>query len=155
MHFINKSECFINSVQSHSRLGHQGEHHGQFRRHPLPVFPVEGYRKQFQHRQGHPLSDIVHSAFPLPTAVLPTIQGALKGGFGETCHSTWQTQTMWVSWQLTEEEPGDSQGGWSCSTTCPWSCALRRELGEISTGSWSHQPGSFSWSQKAESMSKP
>ena len=35
------------------------------------------------HRQGCPLLDIVHPAFPLPTTVLPTLQGALKDGSGE------------------------------------------------------------------------
>ena len=31
----------------------------------------------------HPLFDVVHPAFPLPTTASPTVQGALKDGFGE------------------------------------------------------------------------
>ena len=37
----------------------------------------------FWHGQGCPLFDVVHPAFPLPTTALPTLQGALKDGFGE------------------------------------------------------------------------
>ena len=40
-------------------------------------------REQFWHGQGCPLFDVVYPAFPLPTMVSPTLQGALKGGFGE------------------------------------------------------------------------
>ena len=35
------------------------------------------------HWQECPLFDVVHSAFPLPTTVSPTLQGVLKDGFGE------------------------------------------------------------------------
>ena len=35
------------------------------------------------HRQGCPLFDVVHPAFPLPITALPTLQGALEDGFGE------------------------------------------------------------------------
>ena len=34
-------------------------------------------------RQGCPLFDLMHPAFPLPTTASPTLQGALKDGFGE------------------------------------------------------------------------
>ena len=39
--------------------------------------------KQFWHLQGCPLYDIVHPAFPLPTTASPTLQSALKNGFGD------------------------------------------------------------------------
>ena len=55
---------------------------GQFSRDPLPVFSVEGHRRQFWHWQGYPCFD-VHPALPLPTMASLTLQGALKYGFGE------------------------------------------------------------------------
>ena len=39
--------------------------------------------EQFWHGQGCPLFDVVHQAFLLPTTASPTLQGALKDGFGE------------------------------------------------------------------------
>ena len=39
---------------------------------------------QFWHGQICPLFDVVHLLFPLLTTVQPTLQGALKNGFGET-----------------------------------------------------------------------
>ena len=39
--------------------------------------------EQFWHGQEYPPYDAVHTAVPLPTTVLPTLQGALKGGVGE------------------------------------------------------------------------
>ena len=41
------------------------------------------YRQQFRHGQGCPLSDVVHPAFPLLSKASPTLQDALKDGFGE------------------------------------------------------------------------
>ena len=38
---------------------------------------------QFWHRHKCPLFDVVHPAFPLPTTALPTLQRALRDGFGE------------------------------------------------------------------------
>ena len=35
------------------------------------------------HGQGCQLIDVVHPAFPLPTTASPTLQGALREGFGE------------------------------------------------------------------------
>ena len=55
----------------------------QFSRDPLPIFSVEGLHEQFWHRQGCPLFDVVHPAFPLPTTISSTLQGALKVGRGE------------------------------------------------------------------------
>ena len=42
-----------------------------------------GHCEQFWHRQRCPLFDVFHPAFPLPTTALPTLQDALKDGFGE------------------------------------------------------------------------
>ena len=53
-------------------------------RDPLHVCPAEGPCDQFWHGQGHALFDVVHPAFPPPTTVLPTLQGALKNDFVET-----------------------------------------------------------------------
>ena len=58
-------------------------HVEQFSRDPLPIFSAEGLHEQFWHRQGCPLFDVVHPAFPLPTMALPILQGALKDDFGE------------------------------------------------------------------------
>ena len=62
--------------------GGQG-HDGQFSREPLPVFSAGGHCEELWHEQGHPLFDVVHPAYPLPTTVLPTLKGALKDGFGD------------------------------------------------------------------------
>ena len=64
-------------------------HDGRFSRVPLPVFFEGGQHEQFWLRQGRPLFDVVHPAFPPPTTAPPTFQGALKDGFGDTvvaCH---------------------------------------------------------------------
>ena len=68
-----------------------GGHNSRFSRDPLPVFCAGGPREQLWHGQGCPLFDVVHPAFPLPTAASSTLQGALKGGFGhavEACDIT-------------------------------------------------------------------
>ena len=49
-----------------------------FSRDPVPVFSTEGHRELFWHGQGCPLFDVVHSAFSLPTAASPILQGTLK-----------------------------------------------------------------------------
>ena len=69
----------FSSVQSLDRLGRRGDMMDD----PLPVFISEGPCEQFWHGQGCPLFDVVHPAFPLPTKALPTLEGALKDGFGE------------------------------------------------------------------------
>ena len=76
-----KNPAQFSSVQSLDWLGHQVEHQGQFSRDSLPVFSAGGSCEQFCHRQGCPLFDIVHPAFPLLTTALPTLQGVLKNGF--------------------------------------------------------------------------
>ena len=60
-----------------------GENEGRFSRGHPPVFSVEGPSEQFWHGQGCPLFDVVFPAFPLPIAVSPNLQDALKDGFGE------------------------------------------------------------------------
>ena len=46
-------------------------------------FSAGGPCKQFWHGQVCSLFDVVHPAFPLLTTASPTLQGALKNGFGE------------------------------------------------------------------------
>ena len=71
----------FSSVQSLDRLGRrENTCVGRFSRDPLPVFSAGGPCKQFWHRQGHSLFDIVHPAFRLPIEVW---YGILKGGFSE------------------------------------------------------------------------
>ena len=61
-----------------------GGYEGRFSRDPLPVFSAGGLCEHFWHEHGCPFFDIVNPAFPLPTTASPTLQGALKQGFGET-----------------------------------------------------------------------
>ena len=49
-----------------------GEHEGRFTRDPLPVFSVGGPCEQSWHGHGCLLFDVVHQAFPVPTAKSPT-----------------------------------------------------------------------------------
>ena len=46
-------------------------------------FLQEACCEQFWYVQGCPFSDVIHRAFPLPTTASPTLQDALKDGFGE------------------------------------------------------------------------
>ena len=61
-----------------------GGYEGRFSRDPLPVFSAGGLCGQFWHEHGCPFFDIVNPAFSLPTTASPTLQSALKQGFGET-----------------------------------------------------------------------
>ena len=45
-------------------------------------FSAGGPCEQFWQGQGCPLFDVVHPAFPMPTTASPTLQDALKDGFG-------------------------------------------------------------------------
>ena len=65
-----------------SPIGSSGGHKGRFSRDPLPVFSAGGLREQFWYGLGCSLFDVVHSVIPLPTTASPTLQGALKDGFG-------------------------------------------------------------------------
>ena len=76
----------FSSVPSLDPLGSQGgggEREGQLSRDAHQLFSSGGPCEQSWHVQGCPLFDVVHLAFPLPTTVSPTLQGALKDGFGE------------------------------------------------------------------------
>ena len=77
----------IGSVQLSSvprQIWSSGGHEGQLSRDPLPVFSAGSHREPFWHVRGCPLFDNVQPAFSLPTTASPTLQGALKNGFGET-----------------------------------------------------------------------
>ena len=78
---------------SHFSLGRRGwgegwgwgGHEGPFSRDSLPVSSAVSHCEQFSWpRQGCPLLHAVHPAFPLPTMVSPTLNGALQDGSGET-----------------------------------------------------------------------
>ena len=56
-------------------------HEGRFTRDPVLVFSAGGHHEQFWHRQGCPLFDVVHPAFPLLTTASPTLQGTLRDEF--------------------------------------------------------------------------
>ena len=49
----------------------------------FPVFAASGPSEQLWHGQRCPLFDVVHPAFPVPTMASPTLQAAVKDGFGE------------------------------------------------------------------------
>ena len=54
--------------------------------------------EQFWHGQGCPLFDVVHQAFLLPTTASPTLQGALKDGFGEAVMARDMPESWWWWW---------------------------------------------------------
>ena len=74
----------ISSIQFSSldRWGRRGNTRDDSSEILFPVFSAGGPRQQFRNGQGCPLFG-VHPAFPLPTTASPTLQGALKDGFGE------------------------------------------------------------------------
>ena len=82
-------------------------------------FSAGGHWEQFWHGQECPLLDAVHPVSPLPTTALPTLQGALKDGFGEAVTGVRHARTMQVSvsGQLPEEAPEDPQGYSSIALT--------------------------------------
>ena len=101
---------------------------------------------QIWHRQGCPLFDIVHPAFPLPTTASPTLQGALKDGFGESvvacdmpklCNllslDSCQKRLLWTHKEV-DLAPHPSY----CSS------APSRRCGDVSSGTWFRKPVSFS-----------
>ena len=69
-------------------IGSPVGYYRRFSRDPLPVFSAGGPCKQFWHRQGHPLFDVVHQAFPLPTRASPTLQ-------------SWRMVLGRLSWRVT------------------------------------------------------
>ena len=64
------------------RIGSSRGHDRLFSRGPIPVSSAGGRCEPFWHGQGCPLYDVC-LAFPIPTTASPTLQGALKDGFGE------------------------------------------------------------------------
>ena len=117
---------------------------------PLLVFSARGHRKQFWHGQGCPLFELAHPAFLLPTTASPTLEGVPKDGFGEAfvaCDILNPCKFPSFDTGLPEEVPVDPQGSRSCSAASRWSCRYR----EVSSGTWSRKPGSFSQSQQAGS----
>ena len=83
LHFIHFKNHQFTSVQSLDPLDRRGRHAERLSRDPFPVFSAGGLCRQFWHGQRCPLFDVVHPALPLPTTASPTLQGALKDGFGE------------------------------------------------------------------------
>ena len=126
----------FSSVQSTRPIGSSGGHEGRFSRDPLSIFSAGGHRGQFWHRQGRPLFDVVHPAFPLLTMASPTLPGALKDVFWRDRLGPWRARTMRVSvsCQLPEEVPVGPQGSWSCSAPNRGSCAPNRRCGEVAHG---------------------
>ena len=90
-------------------------------------------------------SDVVYPACPLPTTMLPTLQGALKDGFGEAvtvCDLPEACKFPSLP-ELPEEVPVDLHGSRSCSVASRWSYAPSRRCGEVSSGTCFRKPGSF------------
>ena len=75
---MNNQEVLFSSVANWVHWGGGG----QFSRDPLPLFFIGGPCEQFWHGQGCLLFDVVHPTFLLRTTASPTLQGALKDGFG-------------------------------------------------------------------------
>ena len=107
-----------------------------------------------------PLFDVVHPTLPLPTTESPTLQGALKDGFGEAvvaCEMSEPCQFPSLD-NLPEVVPVDPQVSFSCYAHSRWSCIPSRRCGEVSSGTWLRQPGSFCFrvsEQGSRSTAKP
>ena len=119
-------------------VGGGGDIRGDSAAFPLQFFSAGAPCEQFWHGQGCPLFDVVHQAFPLSTTASPTLQDALKDGFGEAVvacdmpkpwkfpsFDSCQKRFMWTH-----------QGSWSCSAPSHWFCAKSRRCREVSSGSW-------------------
>ena len=84
----NQSLCDLfspsdSSVQSPDRLSRQRDVRDDSAEVLLQSFLQEALLSSSGMGKGCPLFDVVHPTFPLPTMVLPTLQGALKNGFEE------------------------------------------------------------------------
>ena len=73
----------FSSFQSLDRLGHRGDRRDDSAELLFQSFPQEALLGSFGFSRDVSLFDVVHPAFPLPTMASPTLQGALKDGFGE------------------------------------------------------------------------
>ena len=127
-------------------IGSSGGHEGRFSRASLPVFSAGGPSEQFWHWQRCPLFDVVRPAFPLPAMASPTLQGALKDGFGEAV----------VAYDMSE--PCKFPSPDSCQKRLMWThkevdltphpvVGLVLQVGdaEVSSGTWFRKPGSPSF----------
>ena len=133
-------------------IGSSRGHDRWFSRDSFPVFSAGGHCEQFWHGEGCPLFDVVHTAFPLPTTVSPTLQHALKDGFGKAVH----TMQVSLSWRLPEAVPVGPQGSWFCSMPSCRSCAPCTEVGNAEDFPWAFgfkSVNPFFQSQQAGSMS--
>ena len=137
-------------VQVLGRLG-SGEHEGRFSRDLLPIFSPGGHREQFWHGgQDRPLLDVVHPAFPPPTTASLTLRDISRDGFGEAVVAYGMPDPCEFSsldscqkrFLQTHKEvnlvPHPVVGLTSPSKRC----------GEVSSGTWSGKPDSFSQSQQ-------
>ena len=74
----------FSSLQSLGRLGRLGDTRDDSAEIPFQSFLQEALvSRSGMDRDVHPLFDIVHPAFPLPTTASPTLQGAMQDSFGE------------------------------------------------------------------------
>ena len=79
----NYPQFISSSVQSLDWLGHWGDMWDHSAEILSNLFSAGGHCEQFWHGKGCPLFDVVNPAFPPPAMVSPTLQGALKDGFGQ------------------------------------------------------------------------
>ena len=125
-------------------IGSSGGHEGWIIRDPFPVFPPGGSCDQFWHGQEYPLF-VVLPALPLLTAASPTLQGALKNGFGEAvvaydtpklCRflslDSCQKKFLWT-YKDVDLAPHHSR----------WCCAPSETNGKVFSCTWFWKPGSF------------
>ena len=97
------------------------------------------------HGWGCLLFAVIHLPFPLPSTLSPTLQGALKDGFGADV----VVRVMPASCELPAQIPVGPQGSWSCTALSNWSCAPRNTCGEVSSRTWFRKTGSFSQRQQS------
>ena len=134
-------------------IGLLGGHEGWFSRDPLPDFSAGDPCEQFRHGQGCTVFDAFHPAFPLLTLVSPTLQGALKKGFGgavlacdmpEPCKfpSLYSCQKRFL-WTHKEVDLAPQPSGWSYAPSRRW-VEIPQMLDFNSLGLYfSQQTGSF------------
>ena len=136
----------FSSVQSLDRLGHGGG--GDMTDDSAKILFqsfLQETTERFWYGRECPLIEVAHPAFPLLITALPTLQGALKDGFGETV----------MAFDVPEPCKFPFQG--ICQKTFVWThkeldLALHlavvpvlpsRRCGEVSSCTWFQKPGSF------------
>ena len=75
--------AIFSSVQSLGRLGRRGDTRDDSAEILFQPFQQKAFVSSSGYGQGCTFFDVVHPAFPLPTTASPTLQCALKDGFGE------------------------------------------------------------------------